>query len=94
MADQESALTLTKSNNFLSSTDPMRVWILTYPDKTTFYLTDEERTQFLTELANGNNIIQIEGLTLTTRFTYMYQFKNKPEAKEYEQVDKHTLRVK
>jgi hypothetical protein len=59
------------------------VWILTYPDRTTFYLTDEEREQFLRELANDKTIIQIGSLTLTGRFTHLYQFKNKPTNKEY-----------
>ena len=93
MANQESALTLQKSNNFFSATDPMRVWILTYPDKAVFYLTDEERLQFLKELASGNDIVQVGSLTLSKRFTHMYQFKNKPAKVEYEQVDKNTLRV-
>ena len=82
MDNQKSALTLAKSS-FLSATDPERVWILSYPDRTTFYLTDEERQRFLQELASDKTIIQIGSLTLTGRFTYMYQFKNKPEKKEY-----------
>ena len=91
MENQESVLTLAKSS-FLSATVPDRVWAVVYPDKTTFYLTDSEREQFLKELANGNNIIQIGSLTLTDRFNYIYQFKNKPEKKEYVQVDKNTLK--
>ena len=83
MDNQESALTLPKSN-FLSSTEPDRVWAVVYPDRTTFYLTDEERQQFLQALASDKTIIQIGSLTLTGRFTYMYQFKNKPVHKIYE----------
>ena len=81
MSNQESALILKKSN-FLSETDPLRVWKLVYFDMT-FYLTDEEREHFLKELAVGNNVIQIGSLTLTNKLVYMYQFKNKPEHKEY-----------
>ncbi len=81
MADQESALTLAKSN-FLSSNEPDRIWKLVYFDMT-FYLTDEEREHFLKELASGNTVIQIGGLTLTNKLVYMYQFKNKPSNKKY-----------
>lgn len=93
MTDQESALTLRKSN-FLSATEPDRVWILTYPDRTTFYLTDEEREQFLRGLANDKTIIQIGSLTLTGRFTHMYQFKNKQVKKEYIDIGNNTLKEK
>jgi hypothetical protein len=92
MADQESALTLPKSN-LLSADIPDRVWELVYFDKK-FYLTDENRAEFLQKLADGNIVVQIEGLTLTSKFVYMYQFKNKPVKVEYEQVDKNTLRAK
>ena len=83
MITQELALTLTKSNDFLSEEKPDRIWKLVYPDKATFYLTDGEREHFLKEMANGKTIIQIGSLTLTSRLTYMYQFKNKLEDKEY-----------
>ena len=83
MTTQESALTLIKSNDFLSEEKPDRIWKLVYPDKATFYLTDEEREHFLKELARGKTIIQIGSLTLTNRLTYLYQYKNKPEHKEY-----------
>ena len=89
--DQELALTLAKSS-FLNPSVPDRIWAVVYPDKTTFYLTDEERGHFLKELASGKTIIQIGSLTLTGRFNYIYQFKNKPEKKEYIQVDENTLR--
>lgn len=84
MQDQESALTLIESD-FLSSTNPLRIWKLVYFDMT-FYLIDEERERFLKELAAGNTVIQIGGLTLTNKLVYMYQFKNKPSKKEYEEV--------
>lgn len=93
MDDQGSALTLPKSN-FLSADIPDRVWMLVYPDKTTFYLTDLDREQLLRELADGNEIVQIGSLTLSKRFTYIYQFKNKPVKKEYVQIDKNTLQEK
>ena len=83
MQDQESALTLVKSNDFLSDEKPDRIWKIVYPDKATFYLTDSERDHFLKEMASGKTIIQIGSLTLTSRLTYMYQFKNKPEHKDY-----------
>jgi len=81
--DQELALTLPKSDDFLSEEKPDRVWKLVYPDKATFYLNDEEREHFLRELADGKTIIQIGSLTLTNRLTYMYQYKNKPLNKQY-----------
>ena len=82
MQDQESQLTL-QISDFLSKNIPDRVWVLTYPDRTTFYLNDSERLEFLKQMANGNTIVQIGDLTLTSRFTYLYQFKNRPTKKGY-----------
>ena len=84
MADQELALTLIKSNDFLKDDIPDRVWMIAYSDKKTFFLNDEERATFLKEIAEGNTIVQIGSLTLSNRFNYIYQFKNKPVHKEYE----------
>ena len=93
MNDQGSVLTLTKSNDFLSETMPDRVWKLVYPDRETFYLTDSERDHFLKEMSNGKTIIQIGSLTLTSRLTYMYQFKNKPVHREYKFEDGKAIEV-
>jgi hypothetical protein len=82
MQNQESALTLL-SSDFLSKDIPGRVWALVYPDKNIFYLNDEERKELLGKIAGGNTVVQIGGLTLSSRFSYMYQFKNKPANKEY-----------
>jgi hypothetical protein len=93
MADQESALTLIKSNDFLKDDIPNRVWMIAYSDKKTFFLNDEERATFLKGLADGNTIIQIGSLTLSNRFIYMYQFKNKPVHKEYKFVGNKAVEV-
>jgi hypothetical protein len=92
MKNQESALTL-PSSSFLRADIPERVWALVYPDKTTFYLNDEERLDFLKRLSEGSTVIQIGNLTLTSRFNYMYQFKNKPDKKEYKFVGNQAVEV-
>lgn len=87
MDNQESQLTSVKSNDFLNAKSPFRVWALSYPDRQIFYLTDEEREDFLKKVASGNTVIQLGSLTLSTRFSYLYQFKNKPTGKHYEIID-------
>ena len=83
--DQELALTLAESDSPVKESRD-RIWLLTYPDKQKFYLTDKEREEFLQQVAKDKIIVQIGKVTLTNRFSHLFQYKEKTKEKKWEIV--------
>lgn len=95
MSQEESQLEKyqVKIEDYSNDQIPERRWAIVYVGGKTFFLTDEERAQLLTDLKKGATIIQVGLLTLTNRFSYMYATKEKPFKRQFKEVEKNGVVV-
>lgn len=77
------------ASSYDNADDPERRWeiVYGYGKDARKFLTDLERRVFLSELAQGKNVVQVGSLTLTNRFLYIAPLRDKPEKKEWELVE-------
>ena len=70
--------------DFINDNIPERRFKLVYPNKEIFYLTQEERDHFLTQVNTGSRYVQIGEHTFTNSFITLYPVR---EGKKTEYVE-------